>query len=48
MGGIRPAAVPPIRLICRPSALLCRSFYFRPAPAQPVDDHYRSAAIGTL
>jgi len=48
MGWIRPAAPPLIRLICGPAALLCRSFYFRPAPAHPVDDRYRSAAIGTL
>ena len=47
MGWIRLASLPPNRPICRPGAVLCRSFYFRPPPTRPVDGHCRTAAIGT-
>jgi hypothetical protein len=47
MGWIRVVDLPPNRLNCRPAARLCRSYYFRPPPAHPVDDRYRTAAIGT-
>jgi hypothetical protein len=48
MGWIRAADLPPNRLICWAAARLCRSYYFNPPPAHPVDDRYRTAAIGTL
>jgi len=37
MSWIRRGRLPPCRRFCRSAALLCRSFYFRPWPSEPVD-----------
>jgi len=48
MGWIRTPNLPQHCPICRPAALLCRSFYFCRRAIRPVDSLSRSAAIGTL
>ena len=48
MGWNRKQKQPQPRPICRPAALVCRSFYFFRQRRRPVNTLSRSAATGTL